>query len=503
MLNTQYLGYTSLVLLFVALALVSVQRELRPLSIGAALLGTTAAVAWLLLNWRAVHAALGSRQARYGPSAGLLTASFIGILVVGNIFANANYYRFDTTATKRYSLSPQTLKVLKTISDEVQIYSFFSPEDTRRAEFEQLLEEYRRRCSHIKYVPVDPDLQPTLARELEVSSAGVVVVAHGERKQKIYSLQEQDITGAILRVLRDDEPKVYFTVGHQERDPQSYAPDGYSTIARAMEDEGYKVETLNVAAGEELPKDARVIAVIAPRQAFTPEEESRLAAYVAQGGRLILLSDPGLPGVLSDLLASYGLAWNDDIAIDPERSLLGDVATPLVTQYPFSAITRDLQGLSSFFPYSRSIDVNNEQQPESAVVLSLVTTGPQSWGETDLRESRPAYDPETDIVGPLNLCVTVEDSDKGTRLFVCGDSDFVSNEIFTKVVGSANGDLFLNAINWLAEEEELISIRPKPPSVRTVILTPEQGRIIQLLTTVLMPLTVAVVGAVVWWKRRA
>jgi hypothetical protein len=181
---------------------------------------------------------------------------------------------------------------------------------------------------------------------------------------------------------------------------------------------------------------------------------------------------------------------------------MGNVSYPLVNRYGSSPITQDMQGLTTFFPVARSLEIA-QQLPQNVTVQALVQTGPNSWGEKDLTKSPPTYDPSTDIKGPLTLMVTIEDSTAKARIAAIGDSDFASDQTFQTFQGSGNGDLFLNTVSWLAAEEELITIRPKQPAQATVLMTPEQGRAVQLFTVVLMPLSVALAGAAVWWRRRS
>ena len=498
-----HVGTAALGFLGLTLVLVAIRGRFELVSLASLALGVLCGAGWAMLEWGQLRASLRGRTAQYGSASLLLSASVFGIVIVLNVLTNRFYHRFDATADKRYSLSPQTLQVLAQVKEPIQIYSFFSASDTRREEFEQLLQEYLHRCPLLEYRAVDPDTQPGLAKQLGVNTVGAVVFVRGQRKQQIFATQEQDITGALVRVLKDEEPKVYFVTGHQERDPQSYADDGYATIAQALDDEGYTVETLSLAGGEALPADARVIILAAPKQALAPEEEQRLQQYVESGGHLFVLSDPALPAPMGALLSRYGISWRNDLVIDPKMSLLGDAATPLANRYAYSAITRDMQGLTTFFPYARSLQLDYSSKPEAATVLAPVQSSGDSWGEVDLQSGSPRFDEGEDTKGPLVLFVTVEDTGNKARIAVCGDSDFASNIVFSRVMGSGNGDLFLNTVNWLAEEEEVISIRPKPATVRSVLLTPEQGRAIQLVAVVLMPLSVAAAGALVWWRRRA
>jgi len=89
--------------------------------------------------------------------------------------------------------------------------------------------------------------------------------------------------------------------------------------------------------------------------------------------------------------------------------------------------------------------------------------------------------------------------DLKTRLVLIGDSDFASNEY---VSGLGNGILFLNAVNWLAEEESLIAIGPKTTQPRYVFLSQVQANAIFFVSVIFVPLALLAMGVVVWWRRR-
>ena len=86
-----------------------------------------------------------------------------------------------------------------------------------------------------------------------------------------------------------------------------------------------------------------------------------------------------------------------------------------------------------------------------------------------------------------------------TRLVVVGDSDFASNSVAGM---GGNRDMFLNIINWLAQQENQIAIRAKEPSDRRVTLTATQQQWIWLLSIFIIPGVVLGAGAYTWWRRR-
>jgi ABC-type uncharacterized transport system involved in gliding motility auxiliary subunit len=318
-------------------------------------------------------------------------------------------------------------------------------------------------------------------------------------------VDEQEITGAILKVSRESQKVVYFLTGHGERDPGSYEEAGYSQVRDYLEKDNYVVSTLNLAISSTVPTDASVLIVAASQSPLLEHETAAIGSYLEGGGKALVMQEPGDEAVLSDVLAEWGLGYGNDVIIDPERALFGmDPLSPVVDSFSFSEITRDLPGV--VIVTARSV-TRTLEQPEDLSVLALVESSDSSWGETDfeaLTRQEASYDAGTDRQGPLAMAMSVEaygqgDSPVGTRLVVCGDSDFAANSNLSL---GGNVDFFLNSVNWLAEEEELISIRPEPEVSRELILSAGQARFLQYSSVIFLPGAVLLIGAVIWWRRR-
>jgi ABC-type uncharacterized transport system involved in gliding motility auxiliary subunit len=454
---------------------------------------------------QAIRTALTGRTARYGSNMGVFIAAFIGILVLVNFLSDRHYERLDLTEVGEFTLSPQTVQILSNLTEPINITAFYAAGDPRQEDLQDLLTEYTYHTDRISYDVIDPDLKPSVAMQYGITSYGTIVFESAGRRQEAFGVDEQDLTSAVLKVSRETQKGVYFLTGHGERDPGSYDQYGYSGIRESLEGDNYVVNTLNLAISSTLPMDASVLIVAAPQIPLLEQESEALNAYLEDGGKALIMQEPGQEVNLEEVLADWGVAYRDDVVIDPDRGLFGlDPLSPVVDSFTFHEITKDLPEvvLSTVRSMART-----EEQPESLSVLSLLESSPSSWGETDFEAlGRQVAEPDEgeDLLGPLDMAVSVETQEAGegtpsTRLVVVGDSDFAAN---SSLMLAGNGDLFLNSVNWLAEEEELISIRPKPPVVRSLVLSPGQARFIQYSSLIFLPAAVLAVGVAVWWTRR-
>jgi len=457
---------------------------------------------FVFLRPEQVRAALTGRTVRYGSNALVMSLAFLGILILVNFLAMRHHLRWDVTFGRRYSLSPQTKKVLAALEEQVKVIGFFATGDPRAGELEELLQEYTYASNKISYEIIDPDLKPSIAREYEIRSYGSVVFERGEKRHDEFGIQEQDITSSILRVSRDVQKTVYFLTGHRERDITGFDQGSYGQAKVALEQEGYIVEPLNLAVTDTVPSEAAVVIIAAPQTPLLSEELEALRSYLNEGGKALILQDPQRDAGLNELLADWQVAFGEGIIIDPASSLLGDPAVPLVARYSFSQLTKDLP--MTFFPLARSVNdlADTENPPSGRTFTPLFESSPRSWAETNVENPQARYDEGEDQAGPLVMGAIVEQEvtgDAKARLIVVGDADFASNGAITSL---GNGDLFLNSVDWLAEEEELVAIRPRPPQTRQIFLTYAQSRLVGYVSWILLPAIVLAIGAYVWWQRR-
>ena len=268
---------------------------------------------------------------------------------------------------------------------------------------------------------------------------------------------------------------------------------------------------------DSIPSDCSVLVIAGPQSDFFQKELDMVDSYLEKGGKLLLMLDPGAANGFVKFLTFWGLDVGNDIVVDASGvgQLFGAGPTiPIVSQYEDHVLTKDFN-VMTFYPEARSIS-KAEYAPKGVTATELAKTSPRSWGETSsLTSGKIAFDEGKDLQGPVNILAVVEKDaakaakkeDKynlGTsttkaRLIVFGDSDFASNSYFSV---QGNGNMFMNSISWLAENEDLIAIRPRDPEDRRLNLTKKQSKMILYFGVILLPLVVFVIGIVVYRKRK-
>ncbi len=469
-----------------------------------------------------VQRALGVRSVRYGSNALVFSVAFLAILGLINYLGTQSRFewRQDFTANKQFTLSQQTLQILENLKSDVKATAFFSPQAFGRQEAEDRLKEYHLHSPRFNFEFVDPIDRPDLARSLGLSRDGGIVFQAGDKKQEATSTSESDFTSALLKVTTDTPHAVYFITGHKERDINGFDDQGWGTARQWLEKDNYTVGTISLVLTSTIPTSATVLVLAGPQNALNDAEMKTLSDYLDRGGRLLVMVDPGdatKPNPIGALLDKWGVKYDNDEVLDPAQYPQGtSPLLPAVVQYQFSTITQKMNGLITVFPFSRSL-ARGENANTALTIQPLAQTSAQAWGETTLDPSVPAkYDEGKDLKGPVNLAMSVEGAapisvtntisdttaQRKTRIVAFGTSELVSNRVLQQLQGVANIDLFVNSINWLAEDESLISIRPIKADTRTLTMTSVDTQKVFFLSVIALPLLVLLSGLAVWWRRR-
>jgi ABC-type uncharacterized transport system involved in gliding motility auxiliary subunit len=522
------LGWLGVVLVFAAVAIRFTRPEWQWYNM-LALAGLGCTLLYILSQWREVARSFSGRQARLGSLAAASIVVVLGILVAINYLASRHNKRWDLTAAKQFSISDQTRKVLQGLQKPVHIRVFDRSEGFPR--FRERLDEYQYVSKQVSVEYLDMERRPALANQFQVQTPGTVVIEYEGRTEKVTSDGEQELTNGLIKVVEGKQHKIYFVQGHGEKATDGSDRTGYSTIAASLTSGNFITDKLVLAQQKDVPADASILIVAGPKTDFFPAEVDTLKRYLSKGGKIFFMLDPpdraDAPPLtnLAALVKDWGIEIGTNVVVDVSGmgQLLGtDVSVPVAAKYESHPITEHFN-LITAYPLARSVTaVAGGTNGHTA--QNLVDTSANSWAESDIKElttsGKVARELDKgDKPGPVSLAAAVsapagdatpppapsdpakpEDAAKPeTRIAVFGDSDFVTNG-YLGIPG--NRDLFLNTVNWLAQQENLISIRPREAGSSTLSLTADAAQRIFWLSILIIPGLILAAGVQTWWRRR-
>ncbi len=549
----QYLNYIALALIFLSLVSLRIWPYKKTTALVLGLIGVAVLAAYIILNLSVLKQSLKRKSFIYSSNLIFIVVLVLAILVLINYFFARHHHRFDFTEAKLHSLSDQSVNVLINLKDEVMTKCFFREGNFSRAKMENLMKIYNYHSKKIKYEFIDPDKNPGMVKRYDISEDGTTIFESGDKESRITSSNEEDITNAIIKVSREKKKVLYFLEGHGEASIEESEERGYTLAKEELEKLAYEVKKLTLALSDTFPKDCSLLLIPGAEKDLLPNELETIRDYISEGGRVFFMVDPENAPGLKSFLTEYGIQLEDDLIVDTVSRLMGgDYFMPIVSEYEYHEITKKFR-YATFFPFARSVNVADEK-PDGISANILAKTSSNSWSERQLKETQVTFNKDKDKAGPIPVAAVVtvepkeeekeeketeevkketkaeeeaeeekvkekekkdtkaEEVDKKAkekekekakqegRLAVFGDSDFATNRYYNLY---GNGNFFLNTVNWLTEEADLISIQPKTSSPRTIQMTATQGRILFFVSLIILPLIVLVTGISVWVRRRS
>jgi ABC-type uncharacterized transport system involved in gliding motility auxiliary subunit len=471
-----------------------------------------------------------TRQTKYTAYVALYLIVIIAVLGAANFLANRYDKTFDATTNKRFSLSDQSIKVVKGLKSDVHITYFAEQSNFPTAR--NLLDRYANLSPKIQVEYIDPVKKPQQARAAGFTRDANLIIDSGFRKEPAKALTEEEVTGALIRSLKTQTRTVYFLSAGGEYSTDDTEASGYSNLKQLLQGDNFKTQvltpkgnapeagkTINLnekqqpqATGFEIPKDCTVLVVGGPQLAYPPVVVDAIKKYVDGGGHVLVMLDTPLrisrdsqtqdsPELLQ-LLSDWGVTPDKDLVLDLSgvgQSLFGTgPEEPVIFQYEQQTIVRPMQRVPTAFPLARSLDIKSTG---AASVEKMFGTSEDSLSITEIGPGG-AIDPRKGKKGPFTLAAagTTTGANKG-RFVVFGTARWAQNGLIgSKALG--NRDLFLNTVDWLSSDEDLISIRPKDAENQTLNITGQRGSLMFMLSIIFFPLAVVVMGLGTWWKRR-
>jgi hypothetical protein len=463
------------------------------------------------------------------------------------LFAGLNYmalnhaWRFDATATRRHSLSPETRSYLQQLDRDVTITVTFTEND----DVEERAQAYRDIMGLLReytYVTTTNGKGRLTVRQVDVHQSkrdaeaygvadlpNIVMVASGNNSrmlqlEDLYILKkkvsreaflgEPKITAAILDVSSAAKKKIYFLAGHGEMSPDSVdGVRGLSLLRDQLRQRNFDLAGLDLNLSRKIPDDAALVIIASPTGRLQAVEEEVLRTYLTtRAGRVIILVDPQRPLGLENLLFDWGVLVYDNVIIDPDPNYISENNELILGRFAPEPITQMLRdnGLYLIVGPTRVVNVDISRALDDGLsVKQLVVTSKSAWGESGYRLRNAVYTPGQDLKGrdglgvvviserlkPANLPLSVP----GGRLAVFGTADLITNN---RIIHAGNRYFFLNTLNWIVDRDTQLNIPARPIDRFQLSLSQEEQNRLRLGLFFVVPGAVALLGVIVYWTRR-
>ncbi len=469
-----------------------------------------------------------SRTFRVGGYSVIATVIVLIIAIVINVLVGAlptRWTQLDATSTQLFSFSDQTKTVLASLEDDVSLYWIVRTggEDDY---MQTLLDRYSSLSSHVSYQKIDPDVYPTFLTnygEVDSPNDNSVLVVCGDYYRYIdyYSIYvydymtyyysgeldvdfdgESQLTSAISYVTSGYMPKLYTLTGHGEATLSD-------TFSAAVENQNFQTEDLSLLTEESVPDDADVVLIYEPSSDISSEEETTLLDYLQIGGNLIVITDPIVDGEmtnLQDLMAQYGVTAVDGIVIEGNANyylygypyyLLPDLTAHTVTDPLID------DGYYVLLPLAQGLAVSDDL-PDGVSVTQLLTTTSSSYSKIDGYNLTTMDKEDGDIDGPFALGVAITDTidDDTSSNIMWVTSSYLLDDTASSMVSGGNEDLFLNALSWMTDQDDSVSIHSKSLTTEYLTISSGAGVWLDILAIGLIPAIVLAIGIVIFVRRR-
>lgn len=411
--------------------------------------------------------------------------------------------QWDLTQSQRNTLSKSTADVLRKMEGPIKITAYASSTDPALGDLRRLIhdfvEPYRRVKPDVTLSYVDPREHPKETQAANVRSNGELVIEYGKRAEHLTDLNEQSMANLLQRLARSQERLIVYLDGHGEPKLDGNANFDLGDFGRQLGNKGFRIQPLNLASVQDVPQNASTLVIATPRAELLKGEVEKVQHYLERGGNLLWLIDQQPLRGLQPIAEYLGLQLTPGTVVDPTGAELRVGPTiALATAYGIHPITNNF-ALTTAFPFAREIAT----KPENGNwhVTRLVEVAKRGWVETGDLKKDLRFDPDREVHGPVVVAAALERklNDKSQRVVVVGTSEFLSNQYLGLL---SNLDLGTNMLNWLAEDENLITVQPRARIDSQLNLGRSAQALIGFGYLLVLPAAFLLSGALVWWRRR-
>jgi ABC-type uncharacterized transport system involved in gliding motility auxiliary subunit len=414
----------------------------------------------------------------------------------------AREYRsdYDVTQNSRNTLSQQTRDALTKLGAPVKVTVFATRQDDVRKPVQEFFAPYQRAKPDFTLTLVDPREEPKLTQAAGIRVDGEAVVEFEGKKANLTPSEynEQSLVNALMRLARAGERLVMSLEGHGERRLNGPANHDLGEFGKQLAAKGIKTNSLNLALAQEVPANTSTLLIANPQVDLQPAEVQKIKQYLQNGGNLLWLIDTEPLRGLQPVAELLGLTLGPGTVVDPDAARLNASPTVAISaSYGRHAITDNFR-LNTIFPFARQIGVTEGGDWK---ISRLVDVAPRGWVEMGKLNGPLAFDKARDLPGPVSIAVALERNikDRAQRVVVVGNGHFVSNEFLGN---GGNLALATNVVNWLAGDDALITIQPRPARDSSLELGRGAQYVILFGFLIFLPLAFVSTGILIWWRRR-
>ena len=465
------------------------------------------------------------RQLSYGLNTFTFVVMVAAILVLVNAIFSLVPLRKDLTSEGLYTISSETVNILKLVNKKINIYALYDQEKNDNLTNSKIVKEFLNQYAENEFIDlkyIDPDKSPSIIKEIDPEGVkqltkGDIIFKSGSKVRKIsfdelYSVSyspygerndmtsrvETAFTGAINYMISDKSDHVYFLTGHEEMNIET----NLTIFKSFLEKNNFDVKNINLLKEAKIPDDCVFLVSAAPKSDITNIEKTKIKDYLRTGGNAVFLldaleSDTKFP-LLEEVISEYGLGLNYDIIKENNSNmhLPGNQFEILISLEPNSINSNfDVSTFQMVIPNARSISINKGKE-ENPSILSLVKSGPQSVGIAIDKTKN------SDIKGPLSISALSElrSSNSISKVLLIGNATFVEDLYIQK---TSNGLAFLlNAMGQMREFNQGLFIAPKNMDSQVLHINEMEARVIAVILILIIPVIILIIGMSIWLRRR-
>lgn len=481
------------------------------------------------------------RKWRVGIDMLVRTAVVLAVLVMVNYLASRHFHRAYLSAQTRDELSPRTIQLLKSFTNQVKVTLYYSRDDDYYPAISGLLNEFHNINPRIRVTMIDPLHDPGEALKLkqtyELGTATnrnfVIFDCEGGGKQFVLGERlvnfdyQQSLTAegqlrfnrkavsfngevqfaAALLAATSPKPMVaYFLRGHGEHVmTEGDDPFGYEKFTKVLEQNYVRPVPLLLLSTNQVPADCNLLIIAGAYNSIPDSELQKIEQYLSQGGRLLTFLNPmagNRQAGFQKVLEKWGVAAANTYVIDMENSPDGKGDTIKVTDFGAKPhpVVRSLVNLSlQLVRPAPVVAIAAKDRPTDApTVQEIAFAGPHAFLAGDKKEQKYAF--PLAVAVERGLVKGVINERGTTRMIVVGDSTFLDNEM---IEAAANRDFAHAAINWLLDRQQLLEgLGPRPINEYRISMSAREMQTVRWVLLAAMPGGILLLGGLVWLRRR-